>query len=365
MGMLFRDVAGPCLAPHGSVVCIGAFDGVHRGHRAVLDCARERAANLGLTCVAISFAPIPRVFFARGVAVPQLSSAREKIAALIDAGMQRVLLLHFDAALAAMSAEDFVARVLVARLRACAVWVGEGFHFGHARAGDFALLQRLGQVHGFRAEIAPTFALDGERVSSSRIRALLVAGDFDAAARLLGRRFAIGGHVVRGQQLGRKLGYPTANLRLGSRTAPVGGIFAVRVHGRGDALARCVEAHRAQSRAPEAGSEGPGCFARPWTAELSNSRRGEAEPLFEGWPGVASLGVRPTVNGTEPLLEAHLFDFDGDLYGKRIEVEFVQKLREEEKFFDLAAMVQQIHRDAAQARNIFGIAAGAAAGATL
>ena len=324
MGMLFRDVAGPCLAPHGSVVCIGAFDGVHRGHRAVLDRARARAANLGLTCVAISFAPIPRVFFARGAAVPQLSSAREKIAALIDAGMQRVLLLHFDAALAAMSAEDFIARVLVARLRAREVWVGEGFHFGHARAGDFVLLQRLGQVHGFRAEIAPTFALDGERVSSSRIRALLVAGDFVAAARLLGRRFAIGGHVVRGQQLGRKLGYPTANLRLGSRVAPVGGIFAVRVHGVG------------------------------------------AQPR----PGVASLGVRPTMASStrarnEPLLEAHLFDFDGDLYGKRIEVEFVQKLREEEKFSDLATMVQQIHRDAAQARKIFGIAAGAAAGATL
>ena len=369
MNRVFRDTAGPCLAPRGSVVCIGAFDGVHLGHRVVLKRVCERAASLDLTPVAISFAPIPRVFFARGAAVPQLSSAREKIAALIAAGMQRVLLLRFDAALAAMSAEDFVARVLVARLGAREVWVGEGFRFGHARAGDFVLLQRLGQVQGFRAEVAPTFALDGERVSSSRIRALLAAGDFDAASRLLGRRFAIGGHVVRGRELGRKLGYPTANLRLGSRVAPLGGIFAVRVHGRGEALARCVEAHRAQSRAPEAGSEGPGCFARPWTAELSNGRRGAAEPLPEGWPGVASLGVRPTIASStracnEPLLEAHLFDFDGDLYGKSIVVEFVQKLREEEKFSDLAAMVQQIHRDAAQARRILGVAEGAAAGAT-
>jgi riboflavin kinase/FMN adenylyltransferase len=202
--------------------------------------------------------------------------------------------------------------------------VGEGFRFGHARAGDLALLQRLGQVHGFRAEVAPIFALDGERVSSSRIRALLAAGDFDAAARLLGRRFAIGGHVVRGQQLGRKLRFPTANLHLGSRVAPVGGIFAARVHGVG-----------AQAR-----------------------------------PGVASLGVRPTMASstrarTEPLLEAHLFDFDGDLYGKRIEVEFVQKLRDEEKFSDLAAMVQQIGRDAHAARKILGIAERATAGATL
>jgi riboflavin kinase/FMN adenylyltransferase len=155
----------------------------------------------------------------------------------------------------------------------------------------------------------PDVAVGGERVSSSTVRAHLAAGEFDAAARLLGRRFAIGGHVVHGQQLGRKLGYPTANIRLGKRTSPVGGIFAVRVHGI------------------------------------------DAKSL----PGVASLGVRPTVNGVEPLLEAHLFDFDGDLYGRRIDVEFVEKLREEEKFSDLDAMVRQIDRDAANARRILGI----------
>ncbi len=319
MNTLFRDAAGPCLAPHGSVVCIGAFDGVHLGHRTVFERAREQAVNLGLTPAVVSFAPIPRVFFTRGVQVPQLTSAREKVSAMIAAGMQRVLLLHFDAALAAMSAEDFVSRVLVRRLAAREVWVGECFRFGHARQGDLALLQRLGAAHGFHADVVPPFELDGQRVSSSRIRALLAASDFDAAARLLGRRFSIGGHVVRGQQLGRKLGYPTANVRLGSRVAPVGGIFAVKVHGVG--------------------------------AQMK--------------PGVASLGVRPTVNGTEPLLEAHLFDFDGDLYGKRIQVEFVQKLRDEEKFADLATMVQQIDKDAAQARRILGVAERATAGATM
>jgi len=304
MNLLFRDADGPCLAPRGSAVCIGAFDGVHRGHQAVLAQVRERAQ--GLTPVAVSFAPIPRVFFARDGAVAQLSTTREKIALLRQAGMDRVLLLRFGAKLAAMSAQDFVERVLVRRLRARHVLVGPGFRFGHARAGDLALLRQMGKVHGFEAVEVTPFALDGERVSSSRIRALLGAGDFDAAARLLGRRFAIAGHVVRGAQLGRKLGYPTANLRLGSRVSPVAGVFAVNVHGVRDAA----------------------------------------------MPGVASLGTRPTVDGREVLLEAHLFDFDGDLYGKRIEVEFVQKLRDEEKFDGLDAMVKQIDLDAQAARKV-------------
>ncbi|MGH8041079.1 MAG: bifunctional riboflavin kinase/FAD synthetase [Rudaea sp.] len=319
MNRLYRDVAGPSLAPRGSAVCIGAFDGVHRGHQAVLACAHERARAAGVAPIAVSFSPIPRVFFARDQAVPQLSSVREKVAALLAAGMQHVLLLRFNAALAAISAGDFVAQVLVARLHAREVWVGEGFRFGHGREGDVDLLRRHGRTHGFDVEVAPTFALDGERVSSSRIRVLLATGNFDVVARLLGRRFAIGGHVVRGAQLGRKLGYPTANLRLGTRAAPVGGVFAVHVHGVG----------------------------------------------AQAMPGVASLGVRPTVNGTEPLLEAHLFDFDGDLYGRRIEVEFVQKLRDEEKFDSLDAMVRQIDRDAAAARDILCCGTTAATGAPM
>ena len=316
MNTVYRDVAGPCLAPQGSVVCIGAFDGVHRGHRAVLERVRERAQNLHAVPVAVSFAPIPRTYFAE---VPQLSSPREKIKALIDAGMERVLLLRFNAALAAMTAEEFIARVLVERLAAREVWIGEGFRFGHQRKGDLALLQQVGIEDWFTAGVVPPLLAGGERVSSSRIRAFLAAGEFELAAELLGRGFAIGGHVVRGQQLGRKLGYPTANIRLGSRVAPIGGVFAVCVHGIG----------------PEAR------------------------------PGVASLGVRPTIttaSAKEPVLEAHLFDFDGDLYGKRIEVEFVRKLRNEEKYPDLGAMVQQIDRDASAARKILGVAARARTG---
>jgi riboflavin kinase/FMN adenylyltransferase len=319
MDWLYRDAAGSCLAPRGSAVCIGAFDGVHRGHQAVLAQVRAGAQARGLTPIAVSFAPLPRVFFARGAGTPQLSSTREKIALLRQAGMERVLLLRFGAKLAAMGAEDFVERVLMRRLGARQVWVGEGFRFGHARAGDIALLRRMGDSHGFEAgEVAP-FALDGERVSSTRIRALLGAGDFTAAARLLGRRFAIGGHVVRGAQLGRKLGYPTANMRLGPRTAPVGGVFAVRVGGV------------------------------------------RAQPM----PGVASLGTRPTIDGREVLLEAHLFDFHGDLYGKRIEVEFVQKLRDERKFDGLDAMVKQIDLDAQAARKILSRSTTATAGASM
>ncbi|HSE11630.1 MAG TPA: bifunctional riboflavin kinase/FAD synthetase [Rudaea sp.] len=314
MRKVYRDVAGPCLTPDGSVVCIGAFDGVHRGHREVLERVRARAEELRATPVAVTFAPIPRVFF--GQAVPQLTTVREKIAALIDAGMQRVLLVRFNADFAAMSAEDFIQRVLVERLAAREVWVGEGFRFGHDRRGDLALLRRVGAEDWMSADVVPPYSMDGERVSSSRIRTALAAGDMGSAERLLGRHFSMGGRVVHGEQIGRKLGCPTANVRLGDRIAPLGGIFAVRIHGVGEQVR----------------------------------------------PGVASLGVRPTINGTEPLLEAHVFDWNGDLYGKRIEVEFVKKIRNEEKFPDLAAMAQQISRDVSAARIILGVAERARVG---
>jgi len=310
MNRLFRDAAGPNLAPGGSVVCVGAFDGVHLGHRALLARVHERAAELALTPLAITFEPIPREFFARGVAVPRLAGAREKLALLLDAGAQTLLSLRFDAKLAAMPAESFIDDILVARANVRELWVGADFRFGHARRGDVALLREAGARLGFSVEVMPDVRAGSERVSSSAIRAHLAAGEFDAAAAGLGRRFSIGGHVVRGQQLGRQLGWPTANIRLGRRTSPVAGIFAVRVHGI----------------------------------------------AVQAMPSVASLGVRPTVGGGgEPLLEAHLFDFDGDLYGRRIEVEFVAKLRDEQKFDDLDAMVQQIDRDAQEARAILGV----------
>ncbi|HEY0506320.1 MAG TPA: bifunctional riboflavin kinase/FAD synthetase, partial [Lysobacter sp.] len=208
--------------------------------------------------------------------------------------------------LASMSAERFVREVLVDRLHAREVWIGPDFRFGKGRAGDIALLRSMGESLGFAAgEIEPVH-VEGERVSATRIREALRSGDFATAARFLGRRYAIGGHVVPGRQLGRTLGFPTANLRFGGKTPALSGIYATWVHGVGD---------------------------RPRAS-------------------VSSLGTRPTVDGVEPLLEAHLFDFDGDLYGRRIEVEFVAKLRDELKFSDLTALTVQMHRDADDARAI-------------
>ena len=309
MFWLFRDSLGACLAPQGSVVCIGAFDGVHCGHRALLGRVRERADALGVQAIAVSFEPIPREYFARSTPVPRLDNVRGKIQQIRDSAMDKLLLMRFNAALTAMPAEAFVEQILINRLEAQEIWVGADFRFGHGRQGDIGLLREMGQSHRFRAEVFSEFTLDDVRVRSSAIRDLLAAGEFEIAARLLGRPFRIGGHVVYGQQLGRKLGYPTANIRLGRRTSPINGIFAVRVHG------------------VSAGA----------------------------LPGVASLGVRPTVNGVEPLLEAHLFDFDGDLYGRRIDVEFVAKLRDEEKFSTLEAMVEQIDLDAAEARQLLAV----------
>ncbi|MDN5924381.1 MAG: riboflavin biosynthesis protein RibF, partial [Xanthomonadales bacterium] len=220
------------------------------------------------------------------------------------------LMLRFNAALASMSAQDFVREVLLARVGMRELHVGANFRFGHRRLGDVDLLRRMGSELGFEVEVMPPVELDGQRISSTRIRQLLAEGDFAAAAPLLATPFCMCGHVAYGNQLGRELGFPTANLHLGQRVSPIMGIFAVRI-GLGD---------------------GP-----------------------TSWPGVASLGTRPTVNGREPLLEAHLFDFAGDLYGRRISVEFVAKLRDEEKFSDLETLTAQMHRDASAARDILGM----------
>jgi len=307
---LSRDVAGPCLTPRGSVMAVGAFDGLHRGHQALLAQVRERAQALGCNPVVVSFEPLPRAFFSPEP-VPRLSSVREKLRGFAAAGMEQALLLRFNRALTAMSAEDFVRRVLVERLAAREVWVGGDFRFGHKRGGDVALLERMGAELGFSACTMPVIQLEGERVSASRVRALLAAGDFAGAEPLLGRPFVIDGKVEYGNQLGRTLGYPTANIHLQQRVSPIQGIFAVRV-GLGE-------------------------------SECS-------------WPGVASLGVRPTVNQvSQPLLEVHLFDFDGDLYGQRMAVEFVAKLRDEQKFDGLETLKAQMALDSRQARELLGM----------
>lgn len=305
MSILFRDLEGGCLSPRGSVVCIGAFDGLHLGHRALLGRVMARARNLACDAAVLSFEPLPREYFAPNDPPARLMLPHQRVRALNKVGLDLIGLLRFNARLAGTSAEDFVQRVLVERLAAREVWVGPEFRFGKARRGDIALLRSMGLDSGFEALEIDTHHVGGERISSSAIRAALAEGDLESAAHMLGRPYVLSGRVVHGRQLGRKLGYPTANIRLQGKRAALGGIFAVRVHGIGD---------------------GPR-------------------------DGVASLGTRPTVNGTEPLLEAHVFDFDGDLYGKRLEVEFVAKLRDEERFDSLPALVEQMDRDAAQARH--------------
>lgn len=305
MSRLFRDVDGGALFPHGSVVCIGAFDGLHLGHRALVRRAVARAQDLGLPAVALSFEPLPREFFSRELPPPRLTLARGKYEGLRALGADSVGLLRFDARLSAMSAQDFVHQLLVARLGAREVWIGPDFRFGHRRGGDLALLQQMGAELGFSANEIEPVQLQGERVSSTRIREALRGGDFTDVEKLLGRPYAIGGRVVRGKQLGRTLGFPTANLRF-PKTPALSGIYASWVHGVG---------------------------GRPHAS-------------------VSSFGTRPTVDGVEPLLEAHLFDFDGDLYGRHIEVEFVAKLRDELKFPDLPSLTEQMHRDAETARRL-------------
>ncbi|HWU75896.1 MAG TPA: bifunctional riboflavin kinase/FAD synthetase [Rhodanobacter sp.] len=310
MMRLSRDVAGPCLAPHGSVIAVGAFDGLHRGHQALLTQVRERAEVLGCTAGVVSFEPLPRAYFS-SEPVPRLSSVRDKLRGFAAAGMEHSLLLRFNQTLTGMSAEDFVQRVLVDRLAAREVWVGGDFRFGHKRGGDVALLERMGAELGFSACTMPVIQLNGTRVSASRVRGLLAAGEFSGAEPLLGRPFVIDGKVEYGNQLGRTLGYPTANIHLRQRVTPVQGIFAVRV-GLGE-------------------------------SECS-------------WPGVASLGVRPTVNQvSQPLLEVHLFDFEGDLYGQRMAVEFVAKLRDEQKFDGLEPLKAQMALDSGRARELLGM----------
>ena len=293
----------------GCAVTIGNYDGVHRGHQHMIAAVRTKAAELGVPAVVVTFEPTPREFFEGAAAPSRLTRLREKLDALALYGVDRVVVLRFDAKTRGMGAGEFVDRLLVDGLGARHIVVGHDFHFARRREGTVETLRAAGTQHGFTVEEVGQFLLDGERVSSSLVREALNRGDLDRASRLLGRPYRMAGRVRRGQQLGRKLGYPTANLALHRKVVPLWGVFAVRVHGAG----------------------------------------------LVDHPAVVSLGTRPTINGTDPLLEVHLFDFDGDLYGRYLNVDFVQRLRDEQKFDSLDALVVQMHRDAAAARAILGI----------
>ena len=302
---LIRGIHNLRPALRGCVATIGSYDGVHLGHRQVLERLVATGRELGEPSLVMSFEPTPREYFARGPAAPRLTSLREKLAALEDCGVERFLCLRFDARLAGMSARQFIERLLVEGLGVRHLVVGDDFRFGRQREGDFATLVDSGREHGFAVQDTPSYEVDGRRVSSTAIREALAAGRLDEAARMLGRRYTMIGRVARGEQLGRRLGYPTANIRLGDRVPPLAGVFAVRAH--------CLGPVR---------------------------------------HGVASLGTRPTVDGRELLLEVHLFDFDEQIYGRRIEVEFVASLREERRFDSVEALTAQMRQDASRAREI-------------
>jgi len=286
---------------------IGNFDGVHRGHQAMLSRLSEAAEDLELPASVLTFDPHPREFFAPASAPPRLSTLRDKLERFAAHGVACVRLARFDAGLAGLSGDEFIEQILVHTLRVGWILVGDDFRFGRDRAGDLALLRE--RATNYSVEGMPTVSIDGERASSSAVRSALAMGDVERATRLLGRPYAISGHVAHGDKLGRGLGFPTANVVLRHKPA-LSGIFAVRVHGLGD-----------QPRA-----------------------------------GVASLGVRPTVKqGATPLLEVFVFDFDEAIYGRRIKVEFLHKLRAEERYADLDALTRQIRVDVAQARDYFAI----------
>ena len=303
---VFRGLPSSAIPP--VALTIGNFDGVHRGHQAMLDRLIEAAEDLALPSAVLTFDPPPREFFARDRAPPRLSTLRTKIEQFRAHGVAFTFVARFNAGLATLSPETFIDEVLVRKLNVRWVLVGEDFRFGKGRAGDLSTLRRASRT--FSVEAMRTVAVDGERASSTAVRAALATGDLGRAAALLGRPYVISGRVAHGSKLGRDLGFPTANIAL-ARTPPLTGVFAVRVHGLGGA---------------------------PRT-------------------GVASVGVRPTVsNSGVPLLEVFVFDFEDSIYGKRVGVEFVHKLRDEERYPDLEALTSQIRSDVAQAREYFSAA---------
>jgi len=299
-------------APSERVPCaltIGNFDGVHRGHQALLQQVVAAAKARKITSAVMTFEPHPREFFAPQAAPARVANLRDKITALRACGIEHVFVMHFNRNLASMTAETFIDDVLVRGCDARWLAVGDDFRFGSRRAGDVSLLRAHANRGGYEVAQLATVTEGAERVSSSGVRAALLDGDLQQAQRLLGRPYSISGRVLHGAKLGRTIGFPTLNLRIAHKRPAVHGVFAVRVFGIDD----------------------------------------------RAWPGVASVGLRPTISQSGRwLLEVHLFDFAASIYGRLVRVEFVQRLRDEEKFGTLDQLTEAIRNDAAQARALFG-----------
>ena len=292
---------------HGCVATIGNFDGVHLGHQAVFAELRKVGDALGLPATVITFEPQPLEYFQPEKAPSRLTRLREKLTVIKDAGIDYVLVLPFGRRLATMGAEAFIDEILVKGLGIQHLYVGDDFRFGRARCGDVGLLHEAGRDLGFHVDDLQTVTAGGERISSTRIRKLLVGGDLQAASKLLGRSYTICGRVSHGDKRGRTIGFPTLNIQLHRPVSPLRGVYAVTVHGVDD----------------------------------------------KGLPGVANIGNRPTVEGDPRfLLEVHLFDFDRSIYGAHVGVEFVSRIRDEMKFDSFDALREQISVDTQQALRI-------------
>jgi riboflavin kinase/FMN adenylyltransferase len=291
----------------GCVATIGNFDGVHRGHQAVLEQVREQATCRRLPAALITFEPLPREYFTPQEAPPRLTRLREKLIALRRYGIERVVCLRFDQRLAGLAPQAFIREILVDGMGVKYLVVGDDFRFGEHRAGTFATLQAAGAEYGFEVASMHTYRIGGGRVSSTRVREALAHGDLLTASLLLGRPYGMSGRVAHGDKRGRTIGFPTANVYLHRTSSPVAGVFAVEVEGIADT------------------------------------------PVS----GIANVGSRPTVDGTRSLLEVHLFDFSGELYGRYVQVSFLKKLREERRFTSVDSLREQILLDVDQARAFF------------
>ena len=298
----------PAVADRPIALTIGNFDGVHLGHQAILRRLRDAATELGCPACVMTFEPHPREFFAPDQAPTRLTSLREKLELLEREGVDRVYICRFNFDFARVTAQDFIQCILKESLDVRWLLVGDDFRFGARRAGDSAMLRTAGRALSFEVAEMPSVDVSGLRVSSTAVREFLARGQLVDAARLLGRSYSISGRVVRGDQIGRKLGFPTANVQMKHNRPPLFGIFIAQMHGL-----------------PE------GTLA-----------------------GAASLGVRPTVTGAgRPVLEIHLFDLDREIYGTHVQIEFLERLREERKYADLKALTSQIALDVEQARGWF------------
>jgi riboflavin kinase/FMN adenylyltransferase len=310
MQLIRRPASGDAL---DCVVTIGSFDGIHLGHRALIERLLWHARRLALPSMLLSFEPLPREFLQPDDPPARLTNFRERCRLLAETGLDRLALLRFDERLRSLTGLQFMQWLAAARSRV--VVVGHDFRFGRGGEASAEWCAAHAGEFGFAVDVVAPVCIDEERVSSRRVRHALAHSDFQGAGRLLGRDYAMRGRVRAGNRLGRTLGFPTVNIAVKRRRVPLAGVFAVRVHG----------------------------------AALEGAH-GSA-----GWPAVASLGTRPMVGGDAPLLEAHLFAYDGDLYGRELEVQFVARLREERVFESMAGMVAQMHRDAAAARRILGL----------